>query len=67
MVQRWIDDAVTQLSNMMYTCFLEAVRGYPGGLAESPVALLLEATAQPGARTGPIRVVSCDECAILIG
>ena len=41
MVQRWIDDAVEQLSGMMYTCGLDVVRDYPDGLAESSVAFLL--------------------------
>ena len=43
-VQRWIDDAVESLSNMMYTCSLDVVRDYPDGIAESSVALLLGVT-----------------------
>jgi len=31
----WIDDAVEQLSNTMYTCSLDVVRDYPDGLSES--------------------------------
>jgi hypothetical protein len=38
---RWIDDAVEQLSKMMYTCSLDVVRDCPNGLAESSVAFLL--------------------------
>ena len=45
-VQRWIDDAVEQLSGMRYTCSLDAVRDYPDGLAESSVAVLLGVTEQ---------------------
>lgn len=45
-VQRWIDDATEQLSNMMYTCSLDAVRDYPDGLSESSVAFLLGVTEQ---------------------
>jgi hypothetical protein len=45
-VQRWIDDAVEQLSSMMYTCSLDVARDYPDGLAESSVALLLGVTEQ---------------------
>ncbi len=46
LVQRWIDDAVEQLSGMMYTCALDVVRDYPDGLAESSVAMLLGVTEQ---------------------
>jgi hypothetical protein len=46
LVQRWIDDAIEQLSNMMYTCSLDVVRDYPDGLAESSVAMLLGVTEQ---------------------
>lgn len=46
MVQRWIDDATEQLSNMMHTCSLDVVDGYPDGLSESSVALLLGVTEQ---------------------
>ena len=46
MVQRWIDDAVEQLSNMRYTCSLDAARDYPDGLSESSVAFLLGVTEQ---------------------
>lgn len=45
-VQRWIDDAVEQLSSMMYTCALDVARDYPEGLAESSVAFLLGVTEQ---------------------
>jgi len=45
-VQRWIDDAVEQLSNMRYTCALDVTRDYPGGLAESSAAVLLGVTEQ---------------------
>lgn len=45
-VQRWIDDATEQLSNMMHTCSLDVVDGYPDGLSESSVALLLGVTEQ---------------------
>jgi hypothetical protein len=45
-VQRWIDDATEQLSNMMHTCSLDVARDYPDGLSESSVALLLGVTEQ---------------------
>lgn len=45
-VQRWIDDAVEQLSSMMYTCSLDVARDYPDGLSESSVAFLLGVTEQ---------------------
>jgi hypothetical protein len=45
-VQRWIDDAVEQLSSMMYTCGLDVARDYPDGLSESSVAFLLGITEQ---------------------
>ena len=45
-VQRWIDDAVEQLSSMRYTCSLDVVRDYPDGLSESSVAFLLGVTEQ---------------------
>ena len=45
-VQHWIDDAVEQLSNMMYTCSLDVPRDYPDGLSESSVAFLLGVTEQ---------------------
>ena len=37
-VQRWVDDAVEELSNMMYTCSLDVMREYQDGLSESSVA-----------------------------
>lgn len=40
-VRRWIDDAVEQLSSMMYTCSLDVARDYPDGIAENSVAYLL--------------------------
>lgn len=43
-VQLWTDDAVEQLSSMMYTCSLDVARDYPDGIAESSVALLLGVT-----------------------
>lgn len=45
-VQRWIDDAVEQLSSMLYTCSLDVARDYPDGLSESSVAFLLGVTEQ---------------------
>jgi hypothetical protein len=45
-VQRWIDDATERLSNMMHTCSLDVVDGYPDGLSESSVALLMGVTEQ---------------------
>ena len=45
-VQCWIDDAVEQLSGMMYTCALDVVGDYADGLAESSVAVLLGVTEQ---------------------
>lgn len=45
-VQRWIDDAVEQISNMMYTCSLDVTRDYSDGLSESSVAFLLGVTEQ---------------------
>lgn len=45
-VQRWIDDAVEQLSSMMYTCSLDVTRDYPDGLSESSVPFLLGVTEQ---------------------
>jgi hypothetical protein len=45
-VQRWIDEAVEQVSNIMYTCSLGVTRDYPDGLSESSVAFLLGVTEQ---------------------
>jgi hypothetical protein len=43
-VRQWMDDALEELSNKMYTCTLDVTRDYPDGLAESSVALLLGVT-----------------------
>lgn len=43
-VQKWIDDAVESLSNMLYTCSLDVADDYPDGIAESSVAVLLGVT-----------------------
>lgn len=44
--EHWIDDAVEQLSGMMYACTLSVVRDDPDGIAESSVAFLLGITEQ---------------------
>ena len=46
LVRSWIDDAVEQLSSMLYTCSLDVARDYPDGLSESSVAFLLGVTEQ---------------------
>jgi hypothetical protein len=43
-VQRWIDDAVEQLSCMAYTCSLDVAQDYPDGLTEKSVAIVLGVT-----------------------
>jgi hypothetical protein len=53
-----MDDAVEELSSVMYTCSLDVVRDYPDGLSESSVAFLLGVTEQAinaETRTAPIK------------
>lgn len=45
-MQRWIDDTVEQISNMLYTCSLTVTRDYSDALSESSVAFLLRVTEQ---------------------